>query len=143
MWNFNLVAPELVIIFIFLVFYLSQSKLPVRYNKAFLFTIIIDLATILFDIICVVFLEHFSFVSPCILRIQNTIYFILFLQRIICFFMFTTIILTKDLRSSKKEKLINVLPFEIINVFVILNLFTNTFFVFLKKANTVRALFTF
>lgn len=128
MWNYSLVIPELVIISIFLIFYFSQPKIPVRHNKAFFFIVIIDLATIIFDVTCSLFLEHFSFISPCILRIQNTIYFILFLQRIICFFMFTTIILTKDLRSSKKEKLINVLPFEIINVFVILNLFTDTIF---------------
>ena len=128
MWNYSLVLPELVIIFIFLIFYFSQPKIPVRHNKAFFFIVIIDLATIIFDVTCSLFLEHFSFISPCILRIQNTIYFILFLQRIICFFMFTTIILNKDLRSPKKEKFINILPFSIINIFVILNLFTNTIF---------------
>ena len=128
MWNYSLVLPELVIIFIFLIFYFSQPKIPVRHNKAFFFIIIIDLATIIFDVTCTLFLEHFNHISPYILRIQNTIYFLLFLQRIICFFMFTTIILKKDLCSSKKEKFINILPFGIINVFVFLNLFIDTIF---------------
>ena len=128
MWNYSLVIPELVIISIFLIFYFFQPKIPVRHNKAFFLIIVIDLATIFFDVTCTLCLEHFSHISPCILRIQNTIYFLLFMQRIICFFMFTTIILKKDLRSSRKEKLINILPFEIINIFVILNLFTNTIF---------------
>ena len=128
MWNYNLVLPEIVILLTFLIFYFSQPKLPVRLNRAFLFVVIIDFATIFFDVLCTVFLEHFNNVSPCILRIQNIFYFILFTQRIICFFMFTTIVLKKDLRSTTKEKLINIVPFEIINVFIILNLFFDTIF---------------
>ena len=128
MWNYNLVLPETVILFTFLIFYFCQPRIPVRLNKAFFFIFIIDFATIIFDVICAVFLEHFNNVPVCVLRIQNVIYFILFLQRIICFFMFTSIIIKKDLRSSFKEKFINLLPFEIINVFVVLNLFCDTIF---------------
>ena len=128
MWNYNLILPETVILLTFLIFYFCQPKIPVRLNKAFFFIFIIDFATIIFDVICSVFLEHFNNVPVCVLRIQNVIYFILFLQRIICFFMFTTIIIKKDLRSSFKEKFINILPFEIINVFVVLNLFCDTIF---------------
>jgi EAL domain-containing protein (putative c-di-GMP-specific phosphodiesterase class I) len=128
MWNYNLIFPETVILLTFLIFYFCQPKIPVRLNKAFFFIFIIDFATIIFDVICSVFLEHFNDVPVCVLRIQNVIYFILFLQRIICFFMFTTIIIKKDLRSSFKEKFINILPFEIINVFVVLNLFCDTIF---------------
>ena len=128
MWNYNLILPETVILLTFLIFYFCQPKIPVRLNKAFLFIFIIDFATIIIDVICSVFLEHFNNVPVCVLRIQNVIYFILFLQRIICFFMFTTIIIKKDLRSSFKEKFINILPFEIINVFVVLNLFCDTIF---------------
>lgn len=143
MWNYSLVLPELVIAFIFLIFYFSQPKIPVRHNKAFFLIIVIDLATIIFDVTCTLFLEHFSHISPCVLRIQNTIYFLLFMQRIICFFMFTTIILKKDLRSSRKEKLINILPFEIINVFVVLNLFTNTIFCISEKGEYSPGPFNF
>ena len=128
MWNYDLVLPDFVIICTFLVFYFMQPRLPIKINKAFLITLIIDIVTICVDVISSVCLEYYSHLPTFILRLENTIYFILFMQRIICFFMFTIAIIGKPERKSLISIILDLAPFFIINVFIILNLFTNTIF---------------
>lgn len=128
MWNYNLILPECVIIGTFLIFYFTQPRLPIKINRAFIYIIVIDLLTLLIDVVSSYCLEHFSHLDPCILRIQNIVFFILFLQRIFCFLMFTTIIVKKDIRTSKKEILIFLIPTIAAHIFVLLNFFFETIF---------------
>lgn len=128
MWNYSLVLPDFVIICTFMVFYFMQPRLPVRINKAFLIILFIDILTIFFDVISSVSLEYFNNVHPFILRLENTIYFILFVQRNISFFMLTNLIVKKPKRKSIISFIIDLAPFFITNVIIILNLFTNTIF---------------
>lgn len=128
MWNYSLVLPDFVIICTFMVFYFMQPRLPVRINKAFLIILFIDILTIFFDVISSVSLEYFNNVHPFILRLENTIYFILFVQRIFSFFMLTYLIVKKPKRKSIISFIIDLTPFFITNVIIILNLFTNTIF---------------
>ena len=128
MWNYNLVLPELVISTTFFIFYFSQNRLPLKINRAFLLILFIDTLTFLADVSCSLCLEFLYKTPQILLRIQNTIYFILFLQRIMCFFMFTNIILGIDLRKSILLKSIFLTPFIIVTTMVILNLITDTIF---------------
>ena len=128
MWNYDLVIPELVIITTFLIFYFTQPRPPIKLHKSFLFILIIDVATIFFDVGCTVSLEYLDNVHPFIYRVTNTIYFFLFVQRIMCFTMFTNIILAKDIRFSKRRIIIYLLPFIAMNILVISNLFTDSIF---------------
>ena len=128
MWNYDLVIPELVIIITFLFFYFSQPRLPLKINKAFLLILIVDVMTIIFDVTATTCLEFHSDLPPMVHRLLNTSYFVLFLQRIICFIMFTIIILKKDMRKSVYHRYFNLLPFFIITAIVICNLFTDTIF---------------
>ncbi len=128
MWNYNLVLPELVISATFFIYYFSQSRLPLRISRAFLFILFIDTLTILTDVISSLCLEYLSSLPPFALRVQNVIFFILFLQRIICFTMFTNIVLKKDAGYTALYKVVNLLPFIIITFLVVLNLFTDVIF---------------
>lgn len=128
MWNYNLILPECVIIGTFLIFYFTQPRLPIKINKAFIYIIVIDLLTLLIDIVSSYCLEYFNDLDPFILRIQNVVFFVLFLQRIFCFLMFTTIIVKKDLRTSKNEILFFSLPAFIAHIIVFSNFFFVTIF---------------
>jgi len=128
LWNYNLILPECVIIGTFLIFYFTQPRLPIKINRAFIYIIVIDLLTLLIDVVSSYCLEHFSSLDPCILRIQNVVFFVLFLQRTFCFLMFTTIIVKKDMRTSKKEGLIFLLPTLAVHVIVFMNFFCDTIF---------------
>ena len=128
MWNYNFVLPEFIIISIFIIFFFVQPRLPVKINKAFLIILLIDIITIVVDVICSTCLEYFNHLPPFLLRVQNVIYFVLFVQRIICFFMFTIAIVGKPPRKSLFIIILDLLPFIIINIVVILNLFLNTIF---------------
>ena len=128
MWNYSLVLPDFVIICTFFVFYFMQPRLPIRVNKAFLIILFIDIITIISDVSSTICLEHASNFPPFILRLQNTIYFILFVQRIICFFMFTIAIVGKPPRKSFLSIALDLAPFFILNIIILLNLFINTIF---------------
>ena len=128
MWNYNLILPECVIIGTFLIFYFTQPRLPIKINKAFIYIIVIDLLTLLIDIVSSYCLEYFSNLDPFILRIQNVVFFVLFLQRIFCFLMFTTIIVKRDIRTSKKEELIFLLPTMAAHIVVFMNFICDTIF---------------
>ena len=128
MWNYNLIIPEFVIISTFLFFYFTQPRLPIRLHKSFLFILIIDSLTIILDVLCTCSLEYFSFLPPFILRLENVIYFLLFIQRIMCFTMFTNIILAKDIRFSIRRIIFYLLPFILINIVVLSNLFGDVIF---------------
>ncbi len=128
MWNYNLVIPELVIITTFLIFYFTQPCLPIRLHKSFLFILIIDTLTIFFDVGCSATLEYLDNIPLCILRISNVIYFLLFVQRMMCFTIFTNIILSKDIRFGKRRIITYLLPFIAINIIILSNLFVDTIF---------------
>ena len=128
MWNYNLVLPEFVIISTFLIFYFVQPRLPVKINKAFLIILIIDILTIIVDVISSASLEHAEKFPPFVLRIENVIYFLLFIQRIICYFMFTIAIIGKPPRKSLFNIILDLFPFVVVNLIAISNLFINTIF---------------
>lgn len=128
MWNYDLIFPELAINLTFLIFYFSQPRLPIKINKAFLFILIVDLLTIISDVCSSWCLDHLCNMPPFLHRVQNVIYFMLFLQRVICFLMFTILILNKDMRKSYRHRLLNLVPFFLICVIVLMNLFTDTIF---------------
>ena len=128
MWNYDFVIPELVIISTFLIFYFIQPRLPIRLHKAFLFILLIDTLTILVDVSCSASLEFVDNISNFILRLSNTIYFILFIERVMCFTMFTNIILAKDLRFRKRRIVIYLLPFIAMMVIAFSNLFIDSIF---------------
>lgn len=128
MWNYNLVIPEIVIITTFLIFYFTQPRLPIRLHRSFFLILIIDVSTIIFDVGCSTALEYLDNVPVFLLRVSNSIYFFLFIQRVMCFTMFTNIILAKDIRFSKRRIIIYLLPFIIINLIVFSNLFIDSIF---------------
>ena len=140
MWNYDLVIPELVIITTFLVFYFTQPRLPIRLHKSFLFILIIDVATLFFDVVCAASLEYLDNVPPFVYRLTNTIYFFLFIQRVMCFTMFTNIILAKDLRFTKRRIIFYLLPFIAMNLLFYQIFLLILFSAFLRQENTARVL---
>ena len=128
LWNYNLVLPELVISATFFIFYFSQPRIPLKINKSFLFVLIIDTLTIVTDVGCSLCLEFLSTLPPLILRIQNIIFFLLFLVRIICFASFTKLLINKNIKNSIVDKLLYLWLFLIVVIAVIANLFTDIIF---------------
>ncbi len=128
MWNYNLVLPELVISATFFIFYFSQPRIPLKINKSFLFVLIIDTLTIVTDVGSSLCLEFFSTLPPLLLRIENIVFFLLFLVRIICFASFTKLLINKNIKNSIVDKLLYLWLFLIVVIAVIANLFTDIIF---------------
>ncbi|MBQ1710283.1 MAG: hypothetical protein II032_04130, partial [Treponema sp.] len=119
--------PEAIIVVTYLFFYFVQPRLPLRMTRAFFFLLLIDLFTLTVDLVCTLSLEFLE-LTNFDLRLQNVLYFLLFFQRIICFFMFTNLVLKKDIRTGLREKIFSLLPFACFNLLAILNIFKDIIF---------------
>ena len=97
MWDYSFILPDFIILFTFLVYYFSHPRLPIKLNRTFLFILIVNILTIVFDVSASWTLEHSGHFSPFFLRVINAVFFIFFIARIFCFFLFTEDVL--DLRS--------------------------------------------
>ena len=128
MWNYDLVIPEFIIIITFLIFYLSQPDLPLKINKAFFRILIVDVLTTVIDVAASSCLDFFTNLPVWFHYLINTIYFLLFLQRIMCFLMFTIIILKKDLRKTRYLRIIALIPFFALSAIVATNFLTDIIF---------------
>ena len=49
MWNMDFVIPSLLVLAVLLIFYFARPRLPNQLNRAFLFLLVSDIATIVTD----------------------------------------------------------------------------------------------
>ena len=128
MWNYNLILPELVIAATFFTYYFSQPKLPLRIKRAFIYILITDTLTLLVDVLSSYCLEFHPELPNFVLRIQNVVFFVLFFQRIICFMVFTSIVLKRDIRKKPRRRIFLLYPFFFCLAMAIINLIKDTLF---------------
>ena len=97
MWNFNFVIPSFMILLILLGYYFYRPKLPIRINETFVWLITIDCLVIMFDMFSSAADNNYTAFPTDVLYILNLLFFVLFLARIFCFFIFTTEVLRMKL----------------------------------------------
>ncbi len=122
MWNYNFIFPSLIILIVFVYFYFSHPRIPIRLNKSFLGILLVEIFTILLDLIaskCLDYNEQFSFFF---LRLINVLFFMMFLFRGFYFFLFTTEILKLRLSRSKLLTAISTIIFLASELLVMINL---------------------
>ena len=92
-WNYSFTVPCALLLVILLVFYFSRKRLPVRMNRSFIALLVFQTLVMVFDVSSSMADERYQLVSPELLYVLNTLYFMLFLGRIYCFFFFTAEVL--------------------------------------------------
>lgn len=128
MWNYSFVLPDLLLLFIFAVYYFAHPRLPIKINHSFLRILIADFLVITSDIIASRVLEHPQYFSPFVLRLLNVIYFLLFHYRIFSFF-----ILTEDVLGIRRHRtnfiyILSNLAFALFELIALSNLCLDTIF---------------
>ena len=99
MWNYTFVFPSLMVLVVFVVYYFTKPRLPIRMNRTFLWVLGTEVLTIVFDVVgseaCVYHerLPQWAVVAP------NLVFFVLFLLRIYLFYLYTADVLM--LREQK------------------------------------------
>ncbi len=89
MWYYDYIVPSFLVLLIFQFYYLARPRLPIRTNRSFQEIIIVDCLVILFDVLASEVDMHYPDYQAGILYGLNMAFFVLFLLRIYCFFLFT------------------------------------------------------
>ena len=89
MYNFNFTIPSVFILLVMAVYFLAQTRLPVRRNRLFFMIVVLEMLVIVFDV-----LSSWADMNPKSLPLGlssalNMAFFVFFLIRIYAFFLYT------------------------------------------------------
>ena len=101
MWNVSYSLPSIMILVILGVFYFIRPRLPIRMNQTFFGLVMADILTILFDHLSCMADEAYSSFSVPVLYLLNLGFFVFYLARIFCFYLFTLDVLALHGRPAR------------------------------------------
>ncbi|SDB45418.1 EAL domain, c-di-GMP-specific phosphodiesterase class I (or its enzymatically inactive variant) [Pseudobutyrivibrio sp. YE44] len=128
MWNFNYLIPSIMIISVFVGYYVSLPRLPVRKNLVFIYVVSLECLVMISDLFSTwADINHQSFPSWA-LYVLNSSYFIFFLSRAFAFYIFTASVLKIDLFASKIQQFCINLPVDLGIIIVLLAPWTKWFY---------------
>ncbi len=111
MWNTSFVYPSLMVLAILLIYYFARPRLPNRVNRAFLFLIIADIATIVTDLVSTGMDNHYELWPIPLVSAMNLLYFVAYNARIIAFFKLVLALLKIDRSGFYWKKTLTYLVF--------------------------------
>ena len=129
MWNYTYVIPTFLVLVIFLGYYFLTPRIPIRINGMFLFLIAVESLVMFSDIISTWADMNYQSFPYWLLYFFNSLYFIAFFIRAVCFFMFTSLILgfLSDTYYCMRKTILS-LPAFVVTVIVILAPWTHWFY---------------
>lgn len=89
MWNYSFTIPSAMILLILVIFYFRRPRMPIRMNITFLSLLLIHTLTLLTDYLSSRVDETYMNHSIALCYAMNLAFFVFFLARIYCFFLFT------------------------------------------------------
>jgi len=110
MWDFSYIVPSFLILSVFVGFYLSLPRLPLRKNRIFIWLICTECFVMAFDILSTWADMNHELFPNCLLYFLNSAYFIGFFARGFSFFLFTVNVLGSGVAKSKAWLFILELP---------------------------------
>ncbi|SFC26270.1 EAL domain-containing protein [Butyrivibrio sp. YAB3001] len=128
MWNYSFVFPSLLVLGVFVGYYFSLPRVPLRMNRTFIHLIIIECSVMILDIVSSAADSSHQDFSLFTLYVVNSAYFIAFFARAYYFFIFTASALRLNFLNSKTKRYIIAMPFAISIVIVLTTSFTRWFY---------------
>ena len=89
MWNYSFMIPSALILLILVIFYFRRPRMPIRMNITFLSLLLVHTFTLLTDYLSSRVDETYMDHSIALCYVMNLAFFVFFLARIYCFFLFT------------------------------------------------------
>lgn len=89
MWNYSFTVPSALILLILVLFYFRRPRMPVRMNITFLTLLLADALTLLSDYLSSRADEMYASYPIVLCYVLNLLFFVFFLARIYCFFLYT------------------------------------------------------
>lgn len=128
MWNYSFVVPSALMMITLLGFYVRRPRLPVRMNRTYVELLIIELSVLASDIISTRADELYTLFSPATLYVANTLFFVLFLVRMLWFYRFMTQMLHLSAREHPLFTMLSMLPFVVAQIICITSFATGAVF---------------
>ena len=101
MFHLDFTFPSILLLLIFLYFFLSEPRLPVRKNRLFFLLVLAEFLVLLFDILSSAADMNYQDLPIGLTAVLNMAYFVLFLIRILLYFYYTLNLLRRfpDMKS--------------------------------------------
>ncbi len=125
MWSFSFVVPTLMILIIILAFYFTLPRLPINKNRYFVTMILIEVFTVIMNMISSYVDNNYRQYSVGLVNIVNMLYFLSYFARALIIYEFTAGVLGVTLGKSKVIKYILRIPFYFSMVLTLLSMFWN------------------
>ncbi len=103
MWNYSYVLPNLFVMILFLIYFFSRPRLPVRRNLIFLELLIVNMLHLVFDVLASRADEMYALFPAWLLFVLNAQFFILFYLQFFVFYRFTQNEVREDSAGSVKR----------------------------------------
>ncbi|MBO5551806.1 MAG: EAL domain-containing protein [Lachnospiraceae bacterium] len=110
MWDFSFVIPTLLVLIILFAFYFSLPRLPIRRNKVFVQIVIIEMLTVVTDILASIVDNAPQNYPLFIIHFLNAAYFVFFFIRFYLFFLFTEAFLNTDIKAGRLAGALSAVP---------------------------------
>lgn len=128
MWDFAFVIPSLLILAIFVGYYFSLPRIPIRMNRTFIILIIIECVVMTMDIISSYADMNYQDYPRILLYALNSAYFIFFFARGHFFFEFTASVLRLNVVIDRKKRNLIAAPLWVSTLIVLTTPFTKWFY---------------
>lgn len=119
MWNFSLVFPSLLVLAVFVGYYFSLPRIPIRMNRTFINLIAVECVVMLSDILSTAADSNYQEFPSWLLYGLNSAYFIAFFARAYYFFVFTASALRLNLIKKRVKRWLIAIPFLLSSIIVL------------------------
>ena len=92
MWNMDFVIPSLLVLAVLLIFYFARPRLPNQLNRAFLFLLVSDIATIVTDFLATCADNAYHSLPLWLVSVLNLLFFLAYILRSFLFLRFTAVL---------------------------------------------------
>lgn len=96
MWNMDFVIPSLLVLAVLLIFYFARPRLPNQLNRAFLFLLVSDIATIVTDFLATCADNAYHSLPLWLVSVLNLLFFLAYILRSFLFLRFTAVLVKLD-----------------------------------------------
>ncbi len=128
MWNFSYAIPTILVLAVFLLYYFTLPRIPIRMNRTFVTLLMIETLVMLSDIVSTWADMNHEIFPIWILYVLNSVYFLSFFARGFYFFVFTASALRIDAINDRKFYALSNLPLAAASLIVIFAPFNKWFY---------------
>lgn len=113
MWDLSYAIPSLLLLILFIGYYFFLPRVPNKMNRTFIMLLLIEVTTIIFNLLSSWVDMHYMDFSKGVVEIINSLFFSLFFLRAYVFFLFTTTVVKADFCNDIYFSMLKRIPLQL------------------------------